>query len=61
MREPILPWPDDIDGRQVRFRAIVHVAASLLRWMTAGQANGALLLDKTLHELFNAALKSMTH
>jgi hypothetical protein len=46
MREPILPWPDDIDGRQVTFRAIVHVAAYLLRWMTA--ANGALLLDKTL-------------
>jgi hypothetical protein len=48
MREPILPSPDDIDGRQVPFRAIVHVAACLQRWMTAEQANGDLLLDKTL-------------
>jgi hypothetical protein len=46
MREPILAWRDDIDGRQVTFGAIVHVAAYLLRWMTAGQANGAFTITQ---------------
>src|SRR6476660_5433846 len=46
MREPILAWPDDIDGRQVTFGAIVQVAAYLLHWMTAGQQTELLQSPK---------------
>jgi hypothetical protein len=52
MREPILAWPDDIDGRQVTFAAVVQDAAYLLRWMTAGQAKGALAITQAAHHNF---------
>jgi hypothetical protein len=50
MREPILHWLDDIDGRQVTFGAIVQVAAYLLRWMTAGEANRAFAITQAAND-----------